>query len=120
MQDTRKEVRETILEMVLSTDMGNHAKIFQTFRKHLQDEAEWVHKNDTRLALSIAIKMADISNCGRPQNLYLQWATKIAEEFYNQGDMERKLHYTVSPFMDRNTHKTHFPKGRASHVLYYP
>eukprot|EP00667_Euglena_gracilis_P004466 EG_transcript_4490 len=116
--EQRKDVRDTILEMVLSTDMGNHAKIFQTFRKRLQDEGEWRHKDDIRLALSIAIKMADISNCGRPQNLYLQWANKIAEEFYKQGDVERQLHFQVSPFMDRLNHKTDFAKGQMSFMNY--
>lgn len=36
----------------------------------------------------MCIKMADISNCGRPTNLYLKWGTKIADEFYLQGDRE--------------------------------
>jgi len=116
--EQRKEVRDTTLEMVLSTDMGNHNKIFHTFRKRLHDDGEWIHREDIRLALSIAIKMADISNCSRPQNLYLQWAKKIADEFYNQGDVERKMHYTVSPFMDRTTHKTDFPKGQMSFMNY--
>eukprot|EP00757_Euglenozoa_sp_SAG-D1_P000694 gene694-1821_t len=39
-----------------------------------------------RLALSMAVKMADISNCGRPAELYLRWCEKIADEFYMQGD----------------------------------
>jgi hypothetical protein len=116
--EQRKDVRDTIVDVVLSTDMGNHAKIFQTFRKRLQDDAEWQHKEDIRLALSIAIKMADISNTARPQHLYLQWAKKIADEFYNQGDVERKLHFTVSPFMDRLNHKMDFPKGQMSFMNY--
>lgn len=116
--EQRKDCRDTIMELVLATDMGNHAKIFQTFRKRLQDEAEWTRKEDVRLALSIAIKMADISNCGRPRDLYLEWSKKIAEEFYSQGDVERKLHFTVSPFMDRTKHKADFPKGQMSFMNY--
>eukprot|EP01006_Ploeotia_vitrea_P054097 TRINITY_DN67850_c5_g1_i2.p2 TRINITY_DN67850_c5_g1~~TRINITY_DN67850_c5_g1_i2.p2 ORF type:complete len:661 (-),score=110.46 TRINITY_DN67850_c5_g1_i2:2994-4976(-) len=116
--DQKKDVRDTMIEMVLSTDMGNHAKIFQAFRKRLNEAPEWTKKEDQRLALSIAIKMADISNCGRPQQLYLGWAKKIAEEFYNQGDVENNLKYTISPFMDRRRDKTDFPKGQISFMNY--
>merc|ERR1711976_492590 len=97
---------------------GNHAKIFQAFRKRLNEAPEWAKKEDQRLALSIAIKMADISNCGRPQNLYLDWATKIAEEFYNQGDVENKLKYTISPFMDRRRDKTLSQRPNILHELH--
>eukprot|EP01001_Neometanema_parovale_P006136 NODE_2514_length_1400_cov_108.516836_g2390_i0.p1 GENE.NODE_2514_length_1400_cov_108.516836_g2390_i0~~NODE_2514_length_1400_cov_108.516836_g2390_i0.p1 ORF type:complete len:296 (+),score=65.42 NODE_2514_length_1400_cov_108.516836_g2390_i0:332-1219(+) len=121
-----KDVRDTMLEMVLSTDMGSHAKIYQTFRRRLQDEKEkgkeWCTKDtlkeDQRLALSIAIKMADISNCCRPTNLYKAWAKNIAAEFYNQGDTEARLGYSVSPFMDRRKDKTDFPKGQVSFMNY--
>eukprot|EP00999_Lentomonas_sp_LEN2_P000408 NODE_140_length_2141_cov_73.474181_g117_i0.p1 GENE.NODE_140_length_2141_cov_73.474181_g117_i0~~NODE_140_length_2141_cov_73.474181_g117_i0.p1 ORF type:complete len:647 (+),score=134.06 NODE_140_length_2141_cov_73.474181_g117_i0:101-2041(+) len=116
--DSYKDVRDTMTEMVLSTDMGNHAKIFQQFRKRLSDEPEWTKKEDQRLALSIAIKMADISNCGRPEALYQKWAQMIADEFYNQGDVEQKLNYAISPFMDRRKHDADFPKGQISFMNY--
>ena len=64
-----KDIRDTMLEMVLSTDMGLHAKIYQTFRRRLNEDKEW-GKEETRLAMTIAIKMADISNCCRPRNIY--------------------------------------------------
>eukprot|EP01002_Notosolenus_urceolatus_P014054 NODE_517_length_2008_cov_129.359367_g412_i0.p1 GENE.NODE_517_length_2008_cov_129.359367_g412_i0~~NODE_517_length_2008_cov_129.359367_g412_i0.p1 ORF type:complete len:634 (+),score=190.64 NODE_517_length_2008_cov_129.359367_g412_i0:269-1903(+) len=116
--DQRKDVRDSILEMVLSTDMGLHAKIFQQFRHKLNDNPTWERKDDVRLAMAIAIKMADISNCARADNLYKQWAKRIADEFYIQGDVERSLGLTVSPFMDRIKHKSDFPKGQISFMNY--
>eukprot|EP01012_Entosiphon_sulcatum_P017446 TRINITY_DN2221_c0_g1_i2.p1 TRINITY_DN2221_c0_g1~~TRINITY_DN2221_c0_g1_i2.p1 ORF type:complete len:652 (-),score=129.99 TRINITY_DN2221_c0_g1_i2:245-2200(-) len=117
--DQRKDVRETMTEMVLSTDMGNHAKIFQTFRKRMSEAPDWhLKRDDQRLALSIAIKMADISNSCRPQALYVQWAKRIAQEFYTQGDAEAKLKFSISPFMDRRKHNTDFPKGQISFMNY--
>ena len=113
--EQKREVRDTMLEMVLSTDMGNHGKIFQAFRRKLGERpaVEWhANKEDLRLALSISIKMADISNCGRPSKLYLEWAKNIATEFYVQGDAEAKLCLPVSPFMDRSKDKQEFPKGQ--------
>jgi hypothetical protein len=116
-EEQKREVRDTMLEMVLSTDMGNHGRIFQAFRKKLSERppVEWsAGKEDLRLALSISIKMADISNCGRPSKLYLEWAKNIASEFYVQGDAEAKLCLPISPFMDRSKDKQEFPKGQIS------
>ena len=74
-----------MVEMLLGTDMGNHAKIFSQFRRRLSEASDWYsRKEDVRLALVMAIKMADISNCGRPRDLYLRWAENIATEFYSQ------------------------------------
>eukprot|EP00992_Anisonema_acinus_P003217 TRINITY_DN12602_c0_g1_i1.p1 TRINITY_DN12602_c0_g1~~TRINITY_DN12602_c0_g1_i1.p1 ORF type:complete len:622 (+),score=178.55 TRINITY_DN12602_c0_g1_i1:53-1867(+) len=98
----RRDVRETIIEMVMSTDMGLHAKIFGTWKRRIgTDHDLHKRKDDQRLALSMSIKMADISNCGRPEHLYLKWGTKLAEEFFLQGDNERNRGDPVSPFMDR-------------------
>eukprot|EP00455_Lapot_gusevi_P010452 TRINITY_DN14729_c0_g1_i2.p1 TRINITY_DN14729_c0_g1~~TRINITY_DN14729_c0_g1_i2.p1 ORF type:complete len:114 (-),score=22.97 TRINITY_DN14729_c0_g1_i2:153-449(-) len=62
--------------------------------------------------------MADISNCGRPNSLYVEWAKNIAVEFYNQGDVEAKMKLTISPFMDRRKDKSDFPKGQTSFMTY--
>eukprot|EP01010_Urceolus_cornutus_P001266 NODE_179_length_2098_cov_281.555393_g142_i0.p1 GENE.NODE_179_length_2098_cov_281.555393_g142_i0~~NODE_179_length_2098_cov_281.555393_g142_i0.p1 ORF type:complete len:619 (+),score=135.79 NODE_179_length_2098_cov_281.555393_g142_i0:58-1914(+) len=116
--ETSKDIRDTILEMVLSTDMGLHAKIYQTFRRRISSDTNFATKDDQRLMLSIAIKMADISNCCRPPALYKAWAQNIASEFYHQGDTEARLGFTISPFMDRRKDKTDFPKGQISFMNY--
>eukprot|EP01012_Entosiphon_sulcatum_P006737 TRINITY_DN1323_c0_g1_i1.p1 TRINITY_DN1323_c0_g1~~TRINITY_DN1323_c0_g1_i1.p1 ORF type:complete len:614 (-),score=134.56 TRINITY_DN1323_c0_g1_i1:87-1928(-) len=100
--DQRRDIRETVIDMVLSTDMGMHAKIFATWKRRIgQDHDLHKRKDDQRLALALAIKMSDISNCGRPEDLYLRWASKLSEEFFLQGDNERNRGDPVSPFMDR-------------------
>lgn len=99
--EQRRDVRDTIIEMVLATDMGLHAKFVSQFKRRLAENHEFTKKDDIRLALSMAVKMADISNCGRPTELYLRWSEKIADEFYMQGDRERNLGMNCSPFMDR-------------------
>ncbi|KAJ9469347.1 putative 3prime [Diplonema papillatum] len=117
--DQKKDVRDTIVEMLLSTDMGNHAKIFSAFRRRLSEGTDWAKKKeDIRLALVMAIKLADISNCARPTELYLKWANRIAEEFYIQGDAEAQLGIPISPFMNRRTHEKDFHKGQVSFMNY--
>jgi 3',5'-cyclic-nucleotide phosphodiesterase len=110
----RRDIRETIIEMVLWTDMGLHAKIFGQWKRRIsQDHDLYKRKDDQRLVLSMAIKMADINNCGRPENLYLKWTTKLSEEFFLQGDNERARGDPVSPFMDR-----FFPSMAKSQVAF--
>ena len=117
--DQRKDIRDTVVEMLLSTDMGNHAKIFSAFRRRMGDGADWgKKKEDVRLALVIAIKLADISNCGRPTEIYQQWARRICDEFYLQGDAEASIGLTISPFMNRRSHDTDFPAGQVSFMNY--
>jgi hypothetical protein len=117
--DQRRVVRDTMLEMVLATDMGNHAKIFSAFRRRIAEGPEWHEKkDDIFLALSMSIKMSDISNCGRPGFLYLEWAKNISAEFYGQGDAEERRSLSISPFMDRRKDKTDFPKGQISFMNY--
>jgi hypothetical protein len=113
--ENKQTFRDTIIEMVLSTDMGNHGKIFGLFRQRI-DTRDWNEskKEHVRLALSISIKMADISNCARPSHLYLEWAKNISSEFYSQGDEEKKQCLLVSPFMNRARDKQDFAKGQIS------
>ena len=115
----RLTVRETMIEMVLATDMGNHARIFKNFQVRMSETNDWSSKkDDVRLALSMSIKMADISNCARPNHIYAEWARNISREFYMQGDAERKLNLSISPFMDRTKEKEEFPKGQISFMMY--
>lgn len=100
-RDQHSEVRETMIDMVLATDMGQHSKIVGKFKNLLENGSTFSSKNDVRVALEIAIKIADVSNPIRPRKLYLKWAQRISEEFYNQGDKERDLGLEISPFMDR-------------------
>lgn len=118
-EEQRQVVRDTIVEMVLATDMGNHAKIFKSFQVRLGETKDWSSKKeDVRLALSMSIKMADISNCARPNHIYAEWAKNISKEFYLQGDAERALQLSISPFMDRTKEVEEFPKGQISFMMY--
>eukprot|EP00796_Vickermania_ingenoplastis_P002325 gene2325-1461_t len=117
--EQRLVVRETLVEMVLATDMGNHAKIFKQFQVRVAEPKDWFSdKEDVRLALSMSIKMADISNCARPNHIYAEWAKNISKEFYLQGDAERQLQLPISPFMDRTKEEEEFPRGQISFMMF--
>ena len=45
---------------------------------------------------------ADLSNPTKPLYIYRQWADRIMEEFFLQGDLEREQGLDISPMCDRN------------------
>jgi hypothetical protein len=101
--EQRQEVRDTIVDMLLATDMGQHAKIVGRFKSRLEVDNLFKTKDDIRLAMQMSIKISDVSNPSRPLYLYLRWSDVINIEFWAQGDREKELKVQVSPLMDRTT-----------------
>eukprot|EP00741_Cyanophora_paradoxa_P017362 tig00020964_g16772.t1 len=56
---------------------------------------------DRTLFLAMALKVADISNAARPLPQHAEWCARVNEEFYRQGDEERRIGLPVSQFCDR-------------------
>ena len=48
-------------------------------------------RHDRMTFLKLLIKAADVSNPAKATPLYLFWTNRIMEEFYNQGDEEKRL-----------------------------
>ena len=51
------------------------------------------------------IKAADISNPARPLPVYEKWIGDVLQEFFTQGDAERKIGLPISMNCDRNSVK---------------
>lgn len=58
---------------------------------------------DRQLILNLTMYAADHSAPCKSSLLYFKWMAAEMEEYYQQGDLERKLEYTVTPFFDRTT-----------------
>ncbi|KAJ3348472.1 hypothetical protein HDU83_001294 [Entophlyctis luteolus] len=107
--DQKRDIRKQMINMVIATDMSQHftyinklkSKISATTLK-LQEAA------DRALVLDMAIKCADLNNPTKSHELCKQWAFRIMEEFFQQGDRERLNGLNVSMFMDRK--ETSIPK----------
>ncbi|CCW69613.1 unnamed protein product [Phytomonas sp. Hart1] len=113
-EEQRREIRETVIEMVLATDMGLHENYLSQLKIKLQENTVFTNHENQIFALALGLKMADVSNCGRPLDIYLQWSAKISDEFYQQGDRERQLGMYCSPFMDRL--KPNIGKGQVAFI----
>jgi cAMP-specific phosphodiesterase 4 len=65
--------------------------------------------------LKTLVHCADLSNPTKPLYLYRQWADRVMEEFFRQGDLEREQGLEVSPMCDRFE-----PSVEHTQVLEYP
>ncbi len=117
-EDDYKICRKNIIECVLGTDMTLHNKKYQTFKIRLQTEnirngqglenfflkQDPINLYNLKLEfLSFIIHAADISNPTKPLPIYQEWAQRCVEEFFRQGDLEKKLGMPISFNCDRNS-----------------
>jgi len=97
------ELRDTIIQLVLGTDMKFHFEHYTKFKTKLSSDTFQVgcERADVKFLLAVTVHTADISNPAKPLNLCLRWTDLVMEEFFQQGDREAELGLPISPFYDR-------------------
>lgn len=114
--ESRKLIREMTISMVLSTDMAVHFDWIGKFKNKVAGNGfDFENKQDRKLLLNMAMKCADINNPSKKLKYCRKWTEMIMDEFFKQGDEEKRLGLKVSMFMDRDT--TDIPKCQV--VGYY-
>jgi len=101
----RRYSRQMIIDMVLATDMSCHfndLSLFKTLDPGSLSLEEQREPEMKRKICKFALHASDISNPCRPLHVYLKWAELCMEEFFLQGDEERKREMDISMFYDRN------------------
>ncbi|XP_011871096.1 PREDICTED: uncharacterized protein LOC105563801 [Vollenhovia emeryi] len=110
--DVRPELQRHISSLILATDITRQQEFLTCFRDYLNNNSlEMKHAEHRHFILQIALKCADISNPCRPWDISRKWSYKVCEEFFRQGDYERRLNLPVTPLCDRHT--TSIPKIQA-------
>ncbi|XP_022534990.1 high affinity cAMP-specific 3',5'-cyclic phosphodiesterase 7A isoform X2 [Astyanax mexicanus] len=102
--EDRKNLEKRLGSLILATDISRQNEYLSEFRAHL-DRAD-LHLNNSQhrhFVLQMALKCADICNPCRPWHLSKLWSHKVTEEFFNQGDIERRNHLDMSILCDRNS-----------------
>jgi len=120
-----QEVRKTCIEAILHTDNVHHfpmvkevqmlyevnSEVLDTSRRGFSKDASFPGKDvveifrqpDTRKTLiKLILHVSDISNCSKPFRICQVWANKVLEEFFGQGDQERKVGIPVQALNDRD------------------
>lgn len=109
--------------MVLGTDMHHHQETLQKLEhfskiieyqgyfdlKQFQDTIPRVLHvpNEKFFIMETALHCCDISNPCKKTSVSMQWTTRITQEFFNQGDMEKAQELPVSAGCDRKLHKNY-------------
>ncbi|CAE8581114.1 unnamed protein product [Polarella glacialis] len=93
-------LRNRVVEIILATDMAVHKSLVEDFAKEVQR-----NKNrqdiDKLLLEKTFVHMADIGHPLRPVVQHQEWATRVTQEFFAQGDREKDLGFTPIPLFDR-------------------
>jgi hypothetical protein len=78
-----------IIRMILATDMAHHFKLVKQANDTMDagpiNLSNQVHR---LLAMTMLMKVSDISNVSRPFEIADKWSDVLCEEFWRQGDME--------------------------------
>ena len=102
--NTYKSMRKEMISCVLATDMAFHNNYVNFLKDKIDDtKKENENKNkkdDYQNYMNLLIHSADISNPTKPFEIYFEWAKLVVNEFYEQGDKEKKLGMVCS--CDRN------------------
>lgn len=101
-EEQHKEIRRSMISLVLATDMSNHFEYVSKFQHHLSTHAfDRNKKEDRQMILNFLLKCADLSNVAKPRLLNDEWSNRVSDEFFMQADYERAHKYPVAPHMDR-------------------
>lgn len=100
----RNDLELQIRELILATDINRQQEFLGKFKKHLDDKTlDLKQTEDRHFILQIALKCADISNPTRPWDISHKWSLKVCEEFFRQGEYERKLNLPVTSICDQQS-----------------
>lgn len=100
--DIRPLLHSQICSLILATDITRQGEFILKLHEHTVNNSlnmkELKHRH---FVLQMALKCADISNPCRPWDICRIWSNKVCEEFFQQGDIERKLDLPVTTLCDR-------------------
>ena len=98
------ELREMVIQFVLGTDMKFHFEHLTKFKTKVSADVfkKDTEREDVKYLLAVLMHTGDIANPAKPMGLCLKWTEVVMEEFFQQGDLERKMKMPVSPFFDRD------------------
>ncbi|XP_028997341.1 cAMP-specific 3',5'-cyclic phosphodiesterase 7B-like isoform X2 [Betta splendens] len=100
--DMSLDMEQQLGSLILATDISRQNEFLLTFREHLDNQdLDLQLASHRHFMLQIALKCADICNPCRVWELSRQWSERVCEEFYRQGDLEKKFDLEISPLCNQ-------------------
>lgn len=97
-----KIIRKRMISEILSTDMANHGKVVSVikskivlnenneFRLNLLSGNEQTKNEEQQSLLDFILHLADLAHNTKIFDVSLKWVALLSEEFWRQGDLEKK------------------------------
>ena len=95
--------RKLMIEAVLGTDMSKHFSNVSNAKTLIGCIDGEITSETCWGVLHFLMHMADISNTSKGKHIAIQWADRCLEEFFEQGDEEKRLNLEVSPLCSRES-----------------
>lgn len=92
------EMRNTIIECILATDMKVHFSLLAKFDSAIKSDDKLPFKEMKELSLCMLIHAADISMSTRRIDLATQWSQLVAQEFSSQYNLEVEQKIPVTAY----------------------
>jgi hypothetical protein len=115
-KDDRRVFRDMVINMILATDIGRHFAILDVVKRGILKKFDPANKEDLSNYMKMVVKCADVGNPAKRLNISQQWSHRVQEEFFLQGDEEKRLGLPISPFMDRD--KPNLSKSQIGFIDY--
>ena len=133
-----KKIRKKMISEILATDMAIHGKILNNIRSKIPDhllQEKNDNKNDNKIKkfelisdinneettneekqalFDYFIHSADLGHNTKIFDISLRWVELLSNEFWLQGDKEKKMNLNISFLCDRDT--TNVPKSQVGFI----
>ena len=107
-------VRKLIIDMILATDMSKHFDLLSYMRTKYNENSDFNNKDIRADLFRLCIKSADVGHAAKNIELHEKWCYLVIEEFFTQGDEEKKRGLPVSMYCDRDN--TNIAKSQAGFI----
>jgi hypothetical protein len=112
--DVVRKYRSSMIELVLATDFAKHFKELAKFKLRFNKENDNEGDKHKSSMLKMLMHAADVSNSTRKWDTYYEWAQRVLNEFFSQGDEEKSKGINISPLCDRTS--VHFSKSQMGFI----
>lgn len=110
----QKTFRQRLISMIIATDPVNHSKVNGLIKNKLANKNEEENNdvikcvlNEQRLVedqqdlMNFFISFSDTAHSCKDFEITFEWTSRLMEEFWHQGDIEKKLELPVSFLCER-------------------
>ena len=121
-----KIIRKRMICEILATDMANHGKVVSViksrialnenneYRLNLLSGNEQTKSEEQQYLLDYILHLADLAHNTKLFKISLKWVSLLSEEFWRQGDLEKKKNLPVSFLCDRD--KINIPQSQKGFI----